>query len=351
MKHEGAYGWLCPTPAHRARMLDMGERAKRARLVAMGAVTVGLLATTSELGWPMLVLFFIAVLNLATVDFRIARAARPELVIAASGSVMIILIGAGSAMTGGATSPALPWLVMPVAVMATRFRSHAVWGFAALAGLTALTVVVIDGVGNTLAAPLNLTAALVVIVGITAVTTALMDAELQFRSASVLDPLTGLLNRSGLDARFAEVAEQARMLGRPCCLMLCDLDNFKRVNDEHGHECGDEVLRAVSDQMRAALRSFELLYRLGGEEFLLLLPGIDLPKGLEVAETLRRAVSEGYPAGIAISASFGVTAAIGDQVEFLAMYRAADEALYRAKHAGRDLVVGAGMPTPLVAVT
>jgi diguanylate cyclase (GGDEF)-like protein len=330
-------------------MLDMGERAKRARLVAMGAVTVGLLATTSALGWPMLVLFVIAVANLATVDFRIARASRPELVIAASGTIMIILIGAGAAMTGGAMSPALPWLVMPVAVMATRFRAHAVWGFAVLAGLVALTIVVIGGVGNTLGEPLNLTAALVLLVGITAVTTALMDAELQFRSASVLDPLTGLLNRSGLDARFAEVAEQARMLGRPCCLMLCDLDNFKRVNDEHGHDRGDVVLRAVSDQMRASLRSFELLYRLGGEEFLLLLPGIDLLKGLEIAETLRRAVAEGCPGGVEMSASLGVTAAIGDKVQFLAMYRAADEALYRAKHAGRNLVVGAGMPTPLLA--
>jgi diguanylate cyclase (GGDEF)-like protein len=139
------------------------------------------------------------------------------------------------------------------------------------------------------------------------------------------------------------------MLGRPVCLVLCDLDDFKSVNDEHGHERGDVVLREVSEQMRASLRSFELLYRLGGEEFLLLLPGIDLPAGLKIAEALRLAVSSGHPGGIEISASLGVSAAMGDELEFLTMYKAADEALYRAKHAGRNAVRGARKPAPLLA--
>ncbi|MEA2483263.1 MAG: two-component system, cell cycle response regulator [Thermoleophilaceae bacterium] len=346
---DDGYGWLCPTPGHRARMLDMGARAKRARVVAMGAVAVGLLATIPNLGWATAVLATVAVLNLASIDFRIARSERPERAVAGSGVLIILVIGAGGAMTGGGLSPALMWLVLPVAVLATRFRSDAVWAFAGFAALVAVATATVGGAGETIRHPLQLMAVLVMIIGVTAVVTALMDAELQFRSESALDALTGLLNRTGLEARFAEVAEQARMLGRPVCLVLCDLDNFKSVNDEYGHERGDVVLREVSEQMRASLRSFELFYRLGGEEFLLLLPGIDLPAGVEMAEALRLAVAGGHPGGIEISASLGVTAAIGDELEFLTMYKAADEALYRAKHAGRNAVRGARRPGALLA--
>jgi diguanylate cyclase (GGDEF)-like protein len=170
-----------------------------------------------------------------------------------------------------------------------------------------------------------------------------MDAELQFRSESVLDPLTGLLNRKGLEARFAEIAEQARLLDSPVCLVMCDLDNFKQVNDDHGHERGDAVLRDVSYEMRKSLRSFELIYRLGGEEFLVLLPGIDLPRGIEIAETLRVAVERTRSGPVAVTASFGVSVATRQAIEFGALYRAADDALYRAKDAGRNVVVGSGL--------
>ncbi|MEA2424466.1 MAG: two-component system, cell cycle response regulator, partial [Thermoleophilaceae bacterium] len=200
-----------------------------------------------------------------------------------------------------------------------------------------------DGVQNVIDHPLPLTAALVLLVGVTAVTTGLMDAELQYRQNSVLDPLTGLLNRGALEARFAEVAEQARVLERPVCIVMCDLDNFKTVNDQHGHERGDVVLREVSAQMRKSLRSFELFYRLGGEEFLVLLPGIDLPMGIQIAESLRAVVAEGKPGGVPITASLGVSAAMGDGIDFVSLYRAADEALYRAKDGGRNQVAAAGL--------
>jgi diguanylate cyclase (GGDEF)-like protein len=182
-------------------------------------------------------------------------------------------------------------------------------------------------------------AALVLVIGVTAVTTALMDAELQFRGESVLDSLTGLLNRSGLAARFAEVAEQARLVARPVCLIICDLDHFKLVNDEHGHARGDAVLREVAYEMRKSLHSFELFYRLGGEEFLVLLPGIDLVRGVEIARNLREAVQGSRAGGLPVTASFGVSVATGDEIEFLPLYRAADAAMYQAKAEGRNRVV------------
>jgi diguanylate cyclase (GGDEF)-like protein len=218
-----------------------------------------------------------------------------------------------------------------------------VWCAAGSAGLVAILVATITGADQAIDHPLTLIVVLVLLVAVTAAATALADAEQQFRSKSVLDPLTGLLNRSGLEARFIEVREQARLLGRPVCLIICDLDNFKRVNDRHGHERGDAVLREASYEMRKSLRSFELFYRLGGEEFLVLLPGIDLAGGMAIARSLRAAVEAHRPGGLSVTASFGVSAAAGEGIEFLPLFKAADAALYRAKSGGRNLVVAAGM--------
>ena len=259
-----------------------------------------------------------------------------------AGSVLltIALTGAAAAGTGGGTSPVLVLIVIPVAVAAARFRAQVVWAAAAVAAMVAILATIIAGPQHALNHPLMLVAVFVLLVAVTAATTALMDAELQFRVESVFDPLTGLLNRSGLEARFFEVSAQARLIERPVCVILCDLDHFKHVNDDHGHERGDAVLRDVSYEMRRSLRSFELLYRLGGEEFLVLLPGIDLPTGLEIADGMRTAIETGRPGGLPVTASFGVSAAIGN-IKFAPLYRSADDALYRAKRNGRNRVVAA----------
>lgn len=343
----GALGWLCPTKAHRARMLDMGPRVGRARTVAAVAVGVGMLATIGEVGWRAILLFAVGIANLATLDRRIQRAVRPERVVAASLLLIICLMGAAAGLTGGGVSPVLSLIVIPVAMTATRFRAQVVWAAAGFAALTAVAIAITGGVEHAVDHPLTMIVVFVLLVAVTAATTALMDAELQFRGQSVLDPLTGLLNRSGLEARFVEVGEQARLLERPVCLIMCDLDHFKRINDDHGHERGDTVLREVSYEMRKSLRSFELFYRLGGEEFLILLPGIDLPTGVKIAQSLRAAVEACRPAGLPITASFGVSAAIGEDIDFLSLYRAADHALYRAKHDGRNLVVSSEMSRTL----
>ena len=340
-------GWLCPTEAHRARMLDMGPRVARARTFAAIGVGVGMVAAIGEAGWPAVGLFAIAIANLATLERRLERSMRPERVIAGSLLLNIGLMAAGAALTGGGQSPILAWLVIPVAITATRFRAKVVWAAAGVAAFAALLVAAAGGADATIDHPLEIVAVLVLLVSVTATTTALMDAELQFRGESVLDPLTGLLNRSGLEARFLEVAEQARLTRQPVCLIICDLDHFKRVNDDHGHERGDAVLREVSYEMRKSLRSFELFYRLGGEEFLILLPGINLPAGLDVAQNLRAAVEASRPGGLPVTASFGVSVGIGDAIEFLSLYRAADDALYRAKRNGRNRVIAAdSWPAP-----
>ena len=127
---------------------------------------------------------------------------------------------------------------------------------------------------------------LALLASLIAAVTALMTAELASRDEAVVDPLTGLFNRKGLRVRFEDAAAQARVLSQPLSVVMCDLDHFKLVNDTYGHECGDAVLRAVADELRATLRSLDLVYRIGGEEFLVLLPGHDEDAALRVAQRL-----------------------------------------------------------------
>ena len=194
--------------------------------------------------------------------------------------------------------------------------------------------------------PRRLISALTLLVGIAAITNTLTEGELEHRDRAVLDPLTGLLNRSSLESRAVEIEQQARLTGGPVSLVLLDLDRFKRVNDTHGHERGDAVLRDVAYEIRKSLRSFELVYRIGGEEFLVLLPGVALPEAVEVAERVRHAVTEARPGDLDVTISAGVAAAAGEEIRYDQLFRDADHALLEAKRGGRDRVEMAGALPP-----
>jgi diguanylate cyclase (GGDEF)-like protein len=195
--------------------------------------------------------------------------------------------------------------------------------------------------GATVDNPVSVIATLALLAGVVSIVWALQAAELHHRDEAILDPLTGLLNRHALMPRFIELSHQARLTQQPVCMVLCDVDGFKAINDEYGHDRGDAVLRDVAYELRKRLRSFELVYRLGGEEFLIVLPGVDRAAGLEVAERLREAVEQTRPQGIRITISAGLSAGSGEDVEYDTLFRAADAALYDAKRAGRNQVVAA----------
>ena len=150
------------------------------------------------------------------------------------------------------------------------------------------------------------------------------------------DPLTGLRNRREFEPRMLD-----RLRGADGgALLVCDLDNFKRVNDSLGHEAGDEVLRRFSDVLRRSTRGSDVPTRLGGEEFAVLLPGAGPDEALAVAERLRLAVRaefEGFAA--AVSVSVGVAASSPELATAADLMRAANRALYAAKRLGRDRVV------------
>jgi diguanylate cyclase (GGDEF)-like protein len=335
---EGNGTWFCPTERDRERLVDMSARVKKARTISAAALGAAAVASAPWTGWGPLALLVLVGANLAMIERRLAVAKRPEYVAAASMFFLQCVIAGGVGLTGGPTSPLISWIVVPTAVVAARFRRHVVIAFAVSAVVVAVVPVVALDPAAFLDNPVPVFATLGLLISIVAVTMALMNAEIQHREDAVLDPLTGLLNRKALDSRFQELEQQARQSEASVCVIALDLDNFKKVNDAHGHPRGDDVLRDVTYEMRKRLRTFELMYRIGGEEFLIVLPGVDLPEGVAVAERLRQAVEDTKPAGLDVTISLGVAAACGSEVTHEGLLGAADRALYEAKDAGRNIV-------------
>jgi diguanylate cyclase (GGDEF)-like protein len=160
--------------------------------------------------------------------------------------------------------------------------------------------------------------------------------------ASRHDALTGLRNRRSFLESWEEALQRSRRSGKPMSLVLGDLDHFKRVNDTHGHACGDAVLRAVAQAIRNSLRVQDVVSRWGGEEFMLLLPDTDLAGARHVAESTRLAIRalrvEHAGSTLAVTISLGVCEhRPGRSME--ETIADADAALYQAKQEGRDRVI------------
>jgi diguanylate cyclase (GGDEF)-like protein len=338
--------WLCPTEQHRARAREAGARVRTARSVAAGACGIATFAIVPFRGWWILVLLSATALLLGTLERRLKRSKRPELVVVQGMLLILALTAVGVVFSGGEDSPALPWLVLPVAMAAARFRPQVL---VVGAGITATLMVGVSlGVdaGAVIDDPTRLIAALTLLVGVTAIASALTEGELEHRDLAVLDPLTGLLNRSSLASRAVEIEQQACLTGGPVSIVLLDLDCFKDVNDTYGHGRGDAALIDVAYEIRKSLRSFELVYRIGGEEFLVLLPGVELFEATEIAERVRSSVAQGRPGDLDMTISAGVAAGSGGEIRYEELFRAADGALLEAKRGGRDRVEVAGdLPT------
>lgn len=159
------------------------------------------------------------------------------------------------------------------------------------------------------------------------------------------DPLTGVLNRSAFLRRGLELAEHMQRTGGKVAAMMLDIDHFKSVNDRHGHAAGDAVLTTFAGRMRDHLREDGLFGRFGGEEFAVLLTGVDAAAALVVAERLRLLASELIPLEdgrlLDITVSVGVASAPARMTGLEQLLSQADVALYRAKAMGRNRVVGA----------
>jgi diguanylate cyclase (GGDEF)-like protein len=188
-------------------------------------------------------------------------------------------------------------------------------------------------------APYLLAFPLSLVCGIALVGSALMRSEVEHRADAIVDPLTQMLNRKALAARGRELELQSEVSGRPVGVVLGDLDHFKAINDREGHQVGDAVLREIAYRWRMTLRAYDLAYRLGGEEFIVLMPGATEAEATGLAEQLRAAVGHEPIAGQPVTMSFGVAVSGAGGFTLDAQYARADAALYAAKDLGRDRVV------------
>ena len=253
----------------------MEGKLARPRAVMYGALAIAFLIGIPWIGAWTLIPLAASVLGYAVLRPRIAGSERPEYVVAATVVNAQVLIGIGIALSGGPHSPAIAMLLLPIVTLPARFSPRGVYA----------------GLGVTVAVLLLSTVA--------------VDPARLRRRPDVRDDRPRALRRSGRVLRDADARrdgaalgrgpgsahrpaqpqgarrrasrrspQQAALTGAPICLLAGDLDHFKHVNDEHGHARGDAVLKDTAYVLRKSLRSFELVYRLGGEEFLIVLPGV-----------------------------------------------------------------------------
>ena len=167
----------------------------------------------------------------------------------------------------------------------------------------------------------------------------------RIKRLGLLDALTGLHNRRYFDARLMEEICHARRTKTPLCCLYIDIDHFKQINDQHGHARGDRILQWLANTLKSQMRSNDVLARLGGEEFAVLLAETEPTTAMNIAERIRLAVAHGSEAGLSfpVTISIGVSTLVDDDAHSperagQCLLDAADQGLYQAKRSGRNRI-------------
>jgi diguanylate cyclase (GGDEF)-like protein len=327
-------------------MLDVLGRIDRIGHAGNALVFAAVCAAIPWFGWLPLVPLVIGGAALQLVEDNLGRFRRPEYALGVGWVFASIANAVALALASAPPIAALPLFTLMVVGFSAVFSHRVV-----LVG-AAVQVVLMIAAGFVVAGPELVRDPAILAFGLALLAaTALIGATVgqsafEHRSASVVDKLTGMLNRAALAARIAELEHQAGVTGQPVSLLVGDLDRFKSINDRYGHARGDDVLREVAERLNTGLRAFESVYRFGGEEFVVLLPGLEADAAALVAERLAEQVRRRPVTGIPATISFGVAAATaGEPCDFERLFGRADRALYTAKRSGRDRV-GVDEPGP-----
>jgi diguanylate cyclase (GGDEF)-like protein len=335
--------------ARRERLLDMQLRLRPYRFATFAILAVALVSVSSEVGWWWVAPLLVGLAGFSVADLFMHKSSRPAFWAATAWGILPLLLADAVVITGGAESPALMWFALPAVTLGPRFstRGTAIGTVYILALLLGSTY----GLDPSVAAENDqqVIAAVALVLCAVVLSAALVASDRAHRRSSTLDPLTGLYNRTALEQRLGELdgAPTSADEGLSHALLLCDLDHFKRVNDQLGHAAGDAVLQDVAYTMRATLRAGDSIYRVGGEEILVVLPGADEEHAVEIAERLREAVRERRPVGVPVTVSVGVAVSQPGPLDTEELVGLADAALYSAKAGGRDRVALGAAPLPV----
>ncbi|MDO5609264.1 MAG: diguanylate cyclase [Pseudomonadota bacterium] len=299
----------------------------------------------------------------ALLPIAVWRGLRGEYLIAAIDSAMVVLLLAGMAyIWRRGWSEALGWVVSISAALATilvaalDFTAGVYWVYGIVLVnamlLRSATCSLLMSLGLIVAAGMVSDAFAVPIQRISYFITAMMSAlfawaftvrnniqHAELERLAMHDVLTGLQNRRAFNRRIGKCLKQLGVEGGQYTLALLDIDNFKQINDRHGHDRGDGVLRALAELLSQHFRGTDSVYRIGGEEFVLVLPGGNDSAITERMEALRRLIENKLSCeGVPVTASIGLSAwqRGDDDVSWLSR---ADAAMYRAKREGRNRVV------------
>ncbi len=323
----------------REYIIDLNRRLGTLfRVIAVGAFLT-ILTAAPEFGWHPLIPPIVGAVPYYLLSRFAYRFRRPDVVIGAGWAVFQTSIAVGFMLATGAPLFALSLLVLMVpgrcAVLRTRAAAA---GTLYTAALMVTAAFVLDA-HRVLADPATVMFPLALLFEAGYVGAVVGGSAVGFRGAGLIDGLTGLLNRTALNSRLVELDAQVASVPRSVAIVVGDLDHFKEINDTSGHTAGDAVLRDVAQRISSSLRAFEPAYRVGGEEFLVLLPDADADAALRVAERLRGVVRAEACGGVAVTMSFGAAASVpGVRFDYSEVFDRADTALYEAKRTGRDRV-------------
>jgi len=326
--------------ARRERLIDMELRIRPYRFGCFAILALALTSVGSEIGWWWIAPLLAGLAGFAVADAFMRNSAHPAVWVATAWGILPLLLLDAVVVTGGAASPVLMWFALPALTLGARFEPRGI----AIGAAYIVALMLIGTVGLDPASAREhhqeLVAAVALVMSAVILSGAMVESDRAHRRRSTLDPLTGLFNRNALDQRLGELEGQPTSdeEGLSHALLLCDLDNFKHVNDRFGHAAGDAVLQDVAYTMRAVLRAGDSIYRVGGEEILVVLPGAGRAAAAEIAERLRAAVAQRRPIGVDVTISIGVAVAPPGLLDTDRLVELADAALYSAKGNGRNRV-------------
>ena len=329
----------------RERMLDMDARLRPTRRKTFAVLAIGLVACAPWTGLWTLAPMAAAILVYGLSDRLVGRFKHPGALFFGTWVLVELIIASSVALTGNHLREATVCLLaIPVMTLNARFAVRGILVGAGIAAVLMAAVLMSGDPGAVVREPPILFAPLMLVVSTAMLSMPLMRSDIEHRKGTRIDSLTGMLNRNALGYRVADLCEQSAITGHAVGVIHGDIDRFKKVNDSAGHAAGDAVLKDVAYVLRKVVRAYESAYRVGGEEFLILLPGADLDRTVEQAERLREAVAAAtFAGGRAVTMSFGVAASRdGEVFDFDRVFEQADGALYEAKRTGRNRVCKAG---------